>query len=183
MSTVFPGPAYRRAELALDDAIAQLRKAGYPRARRIGPLEASVRSASGERRLTLRMRKEGRVFGGTYALEVSTGTPVLPATRGLAVRARGVVGMKGVSFRARRGDEEGRRLAERLGQEERLGKLLAAVHFERVRIEPDGRVTIRHMGGSVVWVLFPPIVRTIPFVPEQAQATVQALAAFQSLGD
>jgi hypothetical protein len=38
------------------------------------------------------------------------------------------------------------------------------------------------MGGSVVWVLFPPFVRAVPLVPEQAEATVAALDAFAEAG-
>jgi hypothetical protein len=34
------------------------------------------------------------------------------------------------------------------------------------------------MGGSVVWVLFPPLVRQIPLIPEQVEATLAALDAF-----
>ena len=60
----------------------------------------------------------------------------------------------------------------------RLADRLSAVHFEAIRVEPDGRPVIRHLGGSVVWILFPPLVRRIPFVDEQARATVEALRAF-----
>jgi len=38
------------------------------------------------------------------------------------------------------------------------------------------------MGGSVVWILFPPLVRTIPLVDEQARATLRALDAFARAG-
>jgi hypothetical protein len=37
---------------------------------------------------------------------------------------------------------------------------------------------IRHMGGSVVWMLFPPLVRPVPLTVPQARATVKALEAF-----
>jgi hypothetical protein len=56
------------------------------------------------------------------------------------------------------------------------------VHFERIRVEPDGRPVIRHFGGSVVWVLFPPLVKRVPFVPEQVEATLAALGAFAAAG-
>jgi hypothetical protein len=56
------------------------------------------------------------------------------------------------------------------------------VHFEAIRIEPDGRAVIRHMGGSVVWMLFPPLVRPVPLVDEQARATLEALDAFARVG-
>ena len=45
-------------------------------------------------------------------------------------------------------------------------------------MEPDGRPVIRHLGGSVVWVLFPPLVKRVPLVPEQVNATLAALEAF-----
>jgi hypothetical protein len=64
----------------------------------------------------------------------------------------------------------------------RLVDLLSKVHFERIRVEPDGRATIRHMGGSVVWVLFPPLIKPIPFIPEQAAASLRALEAFAAAG-
>lgn len=120
----------------------------------------------------------GRIFGGTFALEVSTDRPLLPATGGLSARGRGVVALRAVRFLARRDDEEGRRLARRLDADASLTRALSSVHFERVRVEPDGRVTIRHMGGSLVWLLFPPMTYAVPIVPEQARATVEALRAF-----
>jgi hypothetical protein len=70
------------------------------------------------------------------------------------------------------------RLAGKLESDEALQAALRKVHFEAVRVEPDGRPVIRHLGGSVVWVLFPPLVRTVPLVPEQAEAVARALAAF-----
>ena len=54
------------------------------------------------------------------------------------------------------------------------------MHFERIRVEPDGRPVIRHMGGSVVWMLFPPLVRPVPLIAEQRRAAVEALEAFAS---
>ena len=103
---------------------------------------------------------------------------MLPPTRGLSARGKGVVKMKGVRFRPKRGDDAGARLAERLGADTRLGEALGQVHFEEIRVEPDGRPVIRHLGGSVVWVLFPPLIRRIPLVPEQVSATLAALDAF-----
>ena len=88
--------------------------------------------------------------------------------------------MQGVRFRAKRGDAAGAKLAERLGSDARLGELLGRVHFERIRVEPDGRPVIRHMGGSVVWVLFPPLVKRVPLVPEQVDATLAALEGFRA---
>lgn len=132
--------------------------------------------------LSVRMRGRGRVFGGAYALEVSTAEPCLPKTRGLRARGRGVVRLRRVAFHARRGDDTGAALARCLEADNELQAVLAPVHFERVRVEPDGRPVIRHMGGSVVWVLFPPLVRPVPFLEEQARATLAALEAFGSAG-
>jgi hypothetical protein len=148
------------------------------------------RAGGGEARLELvnhpavsvRMRGRGRIFGGAYALEVATADPVLPSSRGLVARGRGVVRLRRVAFRARRGDEAGAALARRLDDDGALQEALAAVHFERVRVDPDGSPVIRHMGGSVVWVLFPPLVRPVPLVEEQARAIAAALAAFAAAG-
>jgi hypothetical protein len=163
--------------LALDDAIEGFGAAGYTEVER-SPLEARIASPAGAVPLLLRLRRDGRIFGGNYGLEISTAEPALPPTRGLSARGRGVVKMRGVTFRAKRGDEAGARLAERLGSDARLAKLLGQVHFERIRVEPDGRPVIRHLGGSVVWTLFPPLVQRVPLVPEQVEATLAALAAF-----
>ena len=160
--------------------MARLGPAGFTRVERDSPLRARLHPATGGPALRLVMAREGRVFGGNYALEVSTDTPVLPVTRGLSARGRGVVQTRGVTFRARRGDRPGAELAAKLGSDGRLAERLSRVHFERIRIEPDGRPVIRHLGGSVVWILFPPIVRKIPFVPAQVQATLAALEAFGS---
>jgi hypothetical protein len=128
----------------------------------------------------LQLTRDGRIFGGNYGLELSTEEPVLPPTRGLSARGKGVVKMQGVKFRAKRGDAAGERLAERLGSDARLAELLGRVHFERIRVDPDGRPVIRHLGGSVVWILFPPLVRRVPLVPEQIDATLAALEAFRA---
>jgi hypothetical protein len=128
----------------------------------------------------LQLTRDGRIFGGNYGLELSTEEPVLPPTRGLSARGKGVVKMQGVKFRAKRGDAAGERLAERLGSDARLAQLLGRVHFERIRVDPDGRPVIRHLGGSVVWILFPPLVRRVPLVPEQIDATLAALEAFRA---
>jgi hypothetical protein len=121
---------------------------------------------------------EGRIFGGSFALEVATAEPVLPRTRGLSARGRGLVRLERVAFRPARDDPQGADLADRLERDAELRDRLRAVHFERIRIDPDGRPVIRHLGGSVVWILFPPFVRTVPLVAEQARATADALAAF-----
>jgi hypothetical protein len=166
--------------LALDDAIESLGRAGYTQVERVSPLGARLRSSTGRLPVRLQVTRDGRIFGGNYGLELSTEEPVLPPTRGLSARGKGVVRMQGVRFRAKRGDEAGRRLAEQLGSDARLGDLLGRVHFERIRVEPDGRPVIRHLGGSVVWVLFPPLVKRVPLVSEQVAATLAALEAFRS---
>ena len=176
------GRARRRAASVLDSNIEVFGRAGYRPAARPEPLEARLESPTGKLPLVLRMAGDGRVFGGSFGLEVSTAEPVLAPSRGLRARGRGLVRMTGVSFRARRGDAEGARLAEALSGDRRLGGTLREVHFERLRVEPDGRAVIRHMGGSVVWFLFPPLVRPIPFVDAQARATVAALEAFARAG-
>jgi hypothetical protein len=178
----FEGPARRRAVSALDDAIDRFDSAGYSEAERLDPLQARLRSPTGRVPVSLRMTQEGKILGGNYALEISTDEPVLPQTRGLSARGKGVVRMRGVRFRARRRDPAGRQLAERLGSDARLAERLGLVHFERIRVEPDGRPVIRHLGGSVVWVLFPPLVRQIPFVSAQVDATLAALDAFAAAG-
>jgi len=137
--------------------------------------------ARDDRRIRARMAGQGRIFGGTYALELTTAEPVLPATEGLRGRARGAIRHGGVGFRARSRDEPGKHLAATLDGDERLQTALARVHFDRVRVEPDGSPVIRHMGGSVVWMLFPPLVRPIPFVEEQARETLGALEAFAAV--
>lgn len=149
---------------------------GYRPLERRSPYEATLRAPGGGPDLLVRLHREGRFFGGNWALEVATADPVLPPNRGLSARGRGVVRMRGVSFR---GDRE---LAAALGADQRLGEALARVHFERISVEPEGRPVIRHMGGSLVWVLFPPIVRATPLPPEQARETVAALDAFARAG-
>jgi hypothetical protein len=134
--------------------------------------------APGALPLAVTMTATGRVFGGSVALEIATADPVLPPTRGLRGRGRGAVRLSRVAFLPRRGDPSGARLAERLEENAELQRALASVHFERIRVESDGRPVVRHMGGSVVWVLFPPVVRAVPLTAEQVVATVAALEAF-----
>ena len=145
------------------------------------PRALDARLAGDSLPLRMRMHGEGRIFGGTFALEVATADPVLPATRGLRARGRGIVKLARVSFDAQRGDAAGSRLAAALEQDPSLQRALASVDFERIRVEPDGRAVIRHLGGSVVWALFPPFVRAVPLVDPQARATVDALAAFAAV--
>jgi uncharacterized protein DUF3156 len=133
-------------------------------------------------RLRLGMVGEGRVFGGGYSLEVATDGPVLPESGGISARPRGVVRLARVAFVARRGDETGARLAAQLETNTPLQETLARLHFDRVRVDPDGRPVVRHVGGSVVWTAFPPLVRAVPLVPEQAEAIAEALDAFAAAG-
>lgn len=178
----FEGPARQRAVSALNDAVDRFGRAGYPDAERLSPLEARLRSPAGRSPIRLLMSQEGKILGGNYAVEISTDEPVLPRTQGLSARGKGLVRMQGVRFRARREDAAGRQLAERLGSDAHLVERLCLVHFERIRVDPDGRAVIRHMGGSVVWVLFPPLVRKVPLVPTQVDATLAALDAFAAAG-
>jgi hypothetical protein len=173
----------RRAAEVLKADVEAFERLGY-RPREADSPEAVLLAAPQDGRdLVLRLHPEGRVFGGNWALELSTAEPVLPATsRGLKARGRGVVRMQGVRFHARGGDEAASRLAAELSADAELGRALAEVHFERLAVEPDGRPVIRHMGGSVVWLLIPPVARTTPLPPGQPEATVRALDEFARAG-
>ncbi len=155
---------------------------GYRRAPGGAALDAHL-EREGERALRLRMAQVGRIFGGRYELEVAPVQPVLPASAGLRARGRGVVRLSRVSFRPRRGDPRGMSVARRLDGDPGVQRALAAVHFQQVRVEPEGRPVVRHVGGCVVWVLFPPFVRAVPLVRDQARATVRALEALAAAGE
>ena len=176
------GRARRAAASTLARNVEVFERVGYRRLQGGDAFTATLEPTAGGSSLVLRMAQTGRVFGGSYALEVASATPALPATRGLRGRGRGVVRLSAVDFRARAGDPVGRALAQRLRDDAALGEALHAVHFESIRIEPDGRPVLRHLGGSLVWVLFPPLVRAVPFVEEQARASVRALEAFAAAG-
>jgi hypothetical protein len=176
------GRARRRAGAILDTNVEVFIRAGCHETARIGPLEVRLEAPAGGGPVVLRMTPDGRIFGGSYGLEISTAGPVLPRSRGLRGRGSGVVRLSGVGFRARRRDPETVRLARVLSEDRRLRDALKDVHFERIRVEPDGTPVIRHMGGSVVWILFPPLVRAIPLVDEQAKAALRALDAFARAG-
>lgn len=176
------GRARRRAAVVLDRDVEVFGSAGYRESERRRALETLLEAPTGKQPLVLRLAQQGRIFGGTYALEISTAAPVLPPTGGVSARGRGVVKLSRFSFHPRRGDSEGKRLASVLAADRRLADALREVHFERVRVEPDGRAVIRHMGGSLVWILFPPLARPIPLVPAQATATARALDAFAAAG-
>lgn len=170
--------ARRRAAAVLTEDVEAFARVGYREVGRRNPLEARL-VADGRPALRLALRPiGGRIFGGTFALEVSTEGPVVPRTRGISARGQGLVRLRSIAFRARSGDDEGRRVAERLTSDRLLTRALSRVHFEQIRVEADGRAVIRHMGGSLVWLLFPPLARPIPIVPEQIEATVTALEAF-----
>jgi hypothetical protein len=179
---VLGGRARARAAGLLGDIVEAFRPLGYRETARPGPLEARLERPGGLP-LTLRFVQQGRVLGGQVSLEVATAEPVLPLTgRGLAARPRGAAKLRGVSFRARGDDAAAGSLAERLTGDARLNEALTRVHFDRIRVDPDGRPVVRHIGGSVVWMLFPPLVRPVPLVPEQAKATTEALEAFAAAG-
>jgi hypothetical protein len=92
--------------------------------------------------------------------------------------------MQAVKFRTRgRDDGAAASLAAKLSDDTDLGEALARVHFERLSVEPDGRPVIRHMGGSVVWVVFPPIIRASPLPPGQPAEIVRALEEFAAAGE
>jgi hypothetical protein len=177
------GLSTRRAAAVLASDIEAFERLGYHARDRDSPHSVALTGPAGRRDLILRLTPEGRIFGGNWALELSTAEPVLPATsRGLTARGRGVVRMQGVKFRARGGDEAASRLADELSADAGLGKALAEVHFERLAVEPEGRPVIRHMGGSVVWLLFPPMARTTPLPAGQPEAMVRALDEFARAG-
>lgn len=177
------GLSRRRAAAVVESDIEEFERLGYRPLEKPSPYSVVLAAPGGGRDLALRLSPEGRVFGGNWGLELSTAEPVLPATsKGLSARGRGVVRMQGVRFRAHRGDGEGSRLAAALSADAELGKALSAVHFERLAVEPDGRPVIRHMGGSVVWFLLPPVARTTPLPAGQPEAMVKALDAFARAG-
>lgn len=177
--------ASRRASAVLaSDVEAFERSAGCRLLERTGPHEARLEAPGDLGRVVLRLRPIGQVFGGSWGMELAPETPLLPPTeRGLAARGRGVVRQQGVAFRARaRGDAHGDRLAGALTADAALGEALGRVHFEEVVVRPDGTPVIRHLGGSVMWILLPPIVRPTPLPDGQARELLRALSAFRRAG-
>jgi hypothetical protein len=160
---------------ALDDVVEIFVGCGFRSVERRAGAAVLERDAA---RLRVAMTSTGRVFGGSYVLEIATADAPLEPSAGIVGKGRGAVRLARIAFRGRRGDAAGARLAAALEADADLQDALARVHFERIRVEPDGRPVIRHLGGSVVWILFPPLVRPVPLVPEQAEATARALAAF-----
>lgn len=177
--------AARRAASALDADIEAFERAGCRPLDRRGPLEAVLEAPGGAGSVVLRLTSVGRYFGGNWGMEVSTADPIFPPTRrGLAARGRGVVRQRGVRFRTRRGgDARTERLAEALSADAALGETLGRVHFEEVGVDPSGRPVIRHLGGSVIWVVFPPVVRATPLPPGQPREILRALAAFREAAE
>ena len=173
-----------RAARVLAEDIEAFERAGCRLLERRDDHEALLEAPRGGGHVVVRLARVGRIFGGNWGMEVSTEDPVLPETSsGLAARGRGVVRQQGVRFRPRRGsDEDAARMAESLTGNAELAKALGRVHFERVWVRRDGRPVIRHLGGSVVWVAFPPIVRSTPLPEGQAEETLRALKAFRRAG-
>lgn len=173
-----------RAARVLADDIEAFERAGCRLLERRGSHEAVLETPRGGGRIVVRLTRVGRVFGGNWGLEVAPEEAMLPATDvGLAARGRGVVKQHGVRFRPRRrGDERARRLAEALSGNAQLGEALGRVHFERLWVRRDGRPVIRHLGGSVVWVLFPPIVRATALPAGQPEEMLRAIEAFRAAG-
>lgn len=171
------GRRLAQASSLLGENLHIIGQAGGGESERLGALDGQVATTEGVP-VYVRMVPAGRVFGGTVDLELATATPVLPMTRGISARARGLLRMRGVSFHAARGDRLGQRIAASLGTDSALVQTLASTHFQQVRVAPDGRAVIRHVGGSLVWMLFPPVTRPVPLAAEQARATLAALDAF-----
>ena len=170
----------RRAAAALASDREEFERLGYRADDGDAPYSVALAGPGQRRDLVLRLVPEGRIFGGNWGLVLSTAEPVLPPTvGGLSARGRGIVKMQGVRFRARRGGRESdSRVAAALSADSELGEALGRVHFERITVDPDGRPAIRHLGGSVVWVLFPPVVRATPLPDGQPEALVAALEEF-----
>ncbi len=176
--------AARRAAAVLEEDLEAFGRLGYRVDERAGRLEARMARPRGGLAIAVALRNRGGVFGGSWGLEVSSADAVLPPTaRGLSARGRGAVRLRGVSFRSRaRGDAAAGAVAAALSEDADLAAALGRVHFEEISVTPDGRPVIRHLGGSVVWVLVPPVVRPTPLPPDQGRENVAALDAFTAAG-
>lgn len=181
MSGRLKGRRRAQAGEVLTASLDVLGRAGDRDLERLDPLEARL-TASGRVPVHARMVPSGRVFGGTVDLELATAVPVAPGTHGIEVRGRGLVRMRGVAFRGAQRDGAGQRVAARLEADPALVRALSAVHFQRVRVDPDGRAVLRHLGGCLVWMLLPPLSRPVPLVAEQAEAALAALETFADAG-
>ena len=176
-------PGARAARVLAED-VEEFERAGCRLLERRSEHEAILAAPRGGGRVVVRLTRVGRIFGGNWGLEVTSEEPLLPETEsGLAARGRGVVKQQGVRFRPRRrSDEAAARMAEKLSADSKLGAALGRVHFERLWVRRDGRPVIRHLGGSVVWVAFPPIIRSTPLPPGQPEELLRALEAFRAAG-
>jgi hypothetical protein len=175
--------AHRAAGVLADD-VQVFERLGYQPLEHGSSFTATLEAPDGGRKIVLRLHREGRIFGGNWALEITTAEPVLPASgRGLSGRGRGVARQQGVRFRPHRGDDAGAALAEALSEDAALGRALGEVHFEHVAVDPAGHPVIRHLGGSLVWFAFPPVRRATPLPPGQPEAIVAALEAFARIGE
>ncbi len=176
--------AARRAAAVLEEDLEAFGRLGYRAQERPGRHEARLVPERGGRPVGIALRSRGGLFGGSWGLEVSCAEPVLPPTeRGLSARGQGGVRLRGVRFRPRaRGDAGGGAVAAALSADAELAEALGRVHFEEISVTPDGRPVIRHLGGSVVWVLVPPVVRSTPLPTDQGPALVAALDAFAAAG-
>jgi hypothetical protein len=179
-----PGRPGAQAARVLREDVEAFEREGCRLLERRGDLEAVLAAPKGGGRILVSLTRVGRIFGGNWGLEVAPEEQLFPeTTSGIAARGRGVVRQQGVRFRARgRGDEAATRLAEALTADSKLGKALGRVHFERLWVRRDGRPVIRHLGGSVVWVAFPPIVRSTPLPADQPRELLRALDAFRAAG-
>lgn len=175
--------ARRRAGAVLARDIDAFGTLGYRKTARRGDLGARLEADGRETLRVVLVPTGGRIFGGAFAMEVSTARRVFPETAGINVKGQGTVKMRGVAFRPRRKDPDAVALSERLAADDNLATRIADVHFEQVRVDPDGRPVIRHMGGSLVWLLFPPMARPVAISPEQVAATVRALERFVVVGE
>src|ERR687894_293282 len=89
----------RRAAGVLADDVKVFERLGYQPLEHGSSFAATLDAPNGGRRLVLRLHREGRGFGGNWALEITTAEPVLPASgRGLSGRGRGVVRQRGASL-------------------------------------------------------------------------------------
>jgi hypothetical protein len=175
--------ARRRAGAVLARDIEAFGALGYRKTARRGDLGGRLEAEGREPLRLALVPTGGRIFGGAFAMEVSTSRRVLPESDGVTAKGQGMVKMQGIAFRPKGKDPRARHVADLLAGDAELASRIAEVHFEQVRVDPDGRPVIRHMGGSLVWLLFPPMARPVVISPEQVTATVRALDRFAIVGD
>src|SRR5919107_1274149 len=115
----------RRAAGVLGDDVKVFERVGYQPLEHGSSFTATLAAPDRGRKIVLRLHREGRVFGGNWALEITTAEPVLPASgRGLPGGGRGVARRRGVRFRPPRGDAAGGALADALSEDAGLGRAL-----------------------------------------------------------